>query len=81
MPPEKSERLQVRLTPEESTSLACIAAADGMTKSEALRLMIRREARARARADPDEPWENVALRLLMKTAAGAGTTTPPLGDQ
>jgi hypothetical protein len=46
-PEEKTERAAVRLTPTEAEWLAALADADGLSQSDVLRLLVRREYAAR----------------------------------
>lgn len=65
---EKQEtRLQVRLSAEDLHRLDQIAEFYGVNRSAVIRLLIRTEIRKHSGLDPPP--------------AGAGTTTPPLGDQ
>lgn len=62
----KETRLQVRLSEEDLHRLDQIAEFYGVNRSAAIRLLIRAEIRNHSGSDPP---------------SGAGTTTPPLGNQ
>ena len=67
MKEKRETRLQVRLSAEDLQRLDQIAEFYGVNRSAAIRLLIRAEIRNHSGSDPPP--------------AGAGTTTPPLGNQ